>query len=129
MSDLLSIESLADSGGFATGQPVEQTITWQQGETEHDATVYVKQLSYHTAVADIRSTSDGDDESIAIRIANTICDADGSPIFSVADIVGTADENRGPLHGNLTIALLQAIGEVNNPKATSSTQNQNSGPS
>lgn len=110
MSGVLSVQGLAGSGGFVSGEPVEKAIRWQQGEEEHDAIVYVRHLSYQTAVADITS---GSTEAIAVRIANTICDAEGAPIFKPEDITGT--EERGPLHGNIVVALLQAIGEVNSP--------------
>ncbi|MCY1358808.1 Phage tail assembly chaperone, TAC [compost metagenome] len=50
---------------------------------------------------------------MAGRIAACICDQEGKPVFTPADITGEADPERGPLDGNLTMALLGVIGEVN----------------
>ena len=50
---------------------------------------------------------------VAGRIASCICDKAGKPIFKPEDITGEADPDRGPLDGNLTMALVSAIGEVN----------------
>ena len=59
-------------------------------------------------------------DGVAGRIAASICDESGKAVFTVADITGEADPERGSLGGNLSVALLMAIGEVNNlGKATS----------
>ena len=108
---ILTIDSLKDMGAF-TGAPVEREITWKQGATEHTATVFVRMLSYKSAISDITS-SVSDTDPIAGRIAASICDENGNAVFTVEDITGDADPDRGPLSGPLTIALLQAIGEVN----------------
>jgi len=55
----------------------------------------------------------GKTDGVAGRIAASICDAKGQPVFTVADITGAADPERGALDGNLTMALLGVIGEVN----------------
>lgn len=106
----LSINQLAEISAF-TGAPVERTITWKQGDKSFDATVYVRPLGYRSAVADLTAVTNNTDP-VAARIAACICDEDGKPIFTPADITGESDPNRGPLNGNLTIALLQVIAEV-----------------
>jgi hypothetical protein len=113
----ISIDSLKTAGAF-TGRPVEKEIEWNSGGEDRKATVYVRQLSYATAVADIVSGVEKTDH-IAARIAASICDADGHAIFTPGDITGDADPERGPLCSSLTIALLSAIGEVNGKKKTS----------
>jgi hypothetical protein len=107
----LSIDSLREMGAF-TGAPVEREITWKQGERELTATVYVRPLSYRSAVSDLRAVTDHGDP-VAGRIASCICDEHGKPVFTPDDITGDADPDRGPLDGNLTMALLQVIAEVN----------------
>jgi len=106
----LTLESLRDAGAF-TGAPVEREITWKQGSDELTATVFVRPMSYLTAVDDITAINKKS-EPIASRIASCICDEAGVPVFSVEDITGDADPSRGPLDGNLTMALLHVIGEV-----------------
>jgi len=58
--------------------------------------------------------------SLAGRIAASVCDEDGGPVFAVGDITGAADPERGALDGRLTVALLAAIFEVNNLGKTKS---------
>lgn len=107
----LSIESLKTMGAF-TGAPVEKEISWKKGDEEFTATVFVRPLSYISTVSDLTSAhSKGD--PVAGRIAACICDSAGKPVFTPDDINGQADPERGPLDGNLTMALLAAIGEVN----------------
>lgn len=108
----LTIESLKEIGAF-TGAPVEREITWKQGDNEHTATVCVRPLSYLSAKSDLLAARGGGD-AVAGRIAASICNAEGKPIFTPEDITGEADPDRGPLDGNLTMALLTVIGEVNN---------------
>ncbi|WP_444909328.1 phage tail assembly chaperone family protein, TAC [Microbulbifer sp. TRSA005] len=108
----LSIESLQQQGAFS-GAPVKRSITWKQGEQELSATVYVRRLSYHSAVSDVAALR-GEGDVIAGRIAACIVDAEGKPVFTPADITGEADPQRGPLSANLTQALLLEIGAVNN---------------
>jgi hypothetical protein len=114
----LSIDSLKQMGAF-TGAPVEREITWKQGEDELTATVYVRPLSYRSAVSDL-SAMNGKTDAVAGRIAACICDENGKPVFTAADITGDADPDRGPLDGNLTFALLAVIGEVNGMGKTTS---------
>lgn len=107
----LNLDSLKEIGSF-TGAPVKKEITWKQGDKDFTASVYVRFLSYHSAKNDVLSIS-GKSDRLAGRIAACICDADGKPVFTPEDITGEADPSRGALDGNLTMALLAAIGEVN----------------
>ena len=107
----LSINSLKDLGAF-TGAPVEREITWKQGDDDLTATVYVRPLSYSSAVGDIVAARTNGDP-VASRIAHSIVDKQGKPVFTPEDITGEADPDRGPLDGQLTMALLTVIGEVN----------------
>lgn len=114
----LTLTALKEVGAF-TGRPVEKEITWKQGEQELTATVYVRPLGFQSAVSDVLASA-GKSDGVAGRIATSICDETGKPVFSVADITGEADPDRGALDGNLTLALLVAISEVNSlGKATS----------
>lgn len=108
----LTIDTLKQAGAF-TGAPVEREITWKQGDQELTATVYVRPLSYMAAVSDLRALS-GKADGVAGRIAASICDENGQPVFTPEDITGEADPERGALDGNLTMALLAVIAEVNN---------------
>lgn len=107
----LSIESLRGIGAF-TGAPVQRDITWESGGESYTATVFVRRLSYTSAMADIEAARDKTDP-MAARIAASICNAEGRPVFTAADITGDADPERGPLDAGLTWALLAAITEVN----------------
>lgn len=107
----LSIANLKQAGAF-TGRPVKKSIVWKQGEEEFDATVYVRPLGYAAAVSDVLAIA-GKQDSVAGRIAASICSETGEPVFTVADITGQADPDRGALDGNLTVALLAVIQEVN----------------
>lgn len=114
----LTIESLKDRGAF-TGAPVEKEISWTQGAETLSATVFVRPLSYQSAVNDLVSSRNKGD-AVAGRIAACICDAQGNAVFGVGDITGAADPERGALDGNLTMALLSVIGEVCNLGKTKS---------
>lgn len=108
---ILNVDELVKSGSF-TGAPVEKEIKWKQGESEYTATVYVRRLSYRAAMSDIASLQANSDAA-AGRIASSICDDRGNPIFTPGDITGEADPERGALDYNLTVELLRVIGEVN----------------
>ena len=88
----LSVESLRDAGGF-TGAPVKRQIEWVKGEDTLVFDVYVRRLSYQTAVTDAQALA-GHGDLAASRIAHSICDEHGKPVFSVHDITGVdADGN------------------------------------
>lgn len=113
----LSIATLTQSNAFSAA-PVERTITWR-GET---ITTYVRHLSYQTAVGNMLAANGAD--VIAARIAASICDEFGAPVFTVQDITGEVKlphgwkegdelpESKGSLDPELTEQLLAAIGEV-----------------
>lgn len=136
----LNIDTLQQAGSF-TGRPVEKEISWRQGEEQLTATVFVRPLGYQTAVSDVLAAA-GHQDSIAGRIAAAICNEEGQPVFTAMDIThGPLDKAErakdpksnkrlGALDGNLTVALLTAIHEVNNlGKTTSSQISTNSGTS
>lgn len=104
----LTRETLQHPGVFA-GRPVQKTITWKQGDQELTATTWIRPRSYQDIVLE---TEAGKDNTIAVRIARSVCDEQGEPVFSVADITGEACPERGPLDAGLTVALLQAISDV-----------------
>lgn len=112
----LTLENLKQAGAF-TGAPVEKEISWKQGGEEFTATVYVRRLSYQAAVMDL-DVMRGRVDAAAARIATSICDECGNAVFTPQDITGEADAERGQLDGNLTMALLAVIAEVNNAGKT-----------
>ena len=121
----LTLDSLKKTGSF-TGRPVEKEITWRQGDQTFTATVYVRPMGYQTAVSDVLAAGGKQQDNIAGRIAAAICDEDGNTVFSPMDIThGPLDpvelandpestKRLGALDGNLTVALMVAINEVNN---------------
>jgi phospholipid N-methyltransferase len=114
----LTLDALKDMGAF-TGAPVEKEIVLKKdGKEEKTATVYVRKLSYYSAVADIKSLNAKSD-AVAARIASAICDKEGKPVFEPGDITGEADTDRGPLSRDITMELLRVIGEVNGKKTKS----------
>ncbi|MDA3135414.1 phage tail assembly chaperone family protein, TAC [Atlantibacter subterraneus] len=123
----LTLDSLKEAGAF-TGRPVEKEITWRQGEAEFSATVYIRPLGYHSAMTDVMAAN-GRVDGVAGRIAASVCDENGKPVFTPADITGEADPERGALDGALTIALLVAIQEVNDLGKMNSAPPMNSGAS
>lgn len=124
----LTLENLKKKGAF-TGRPVEKEISWKQGDEELSATVFVRPMGYHAATSDVLAIG-GKVDGVAGRIAASICDEDGKPVFSPADITGEADPERGALDGALTVALLVAIQQVNDlGKSSNSVTKTNSGAS
>jgi hypothetical protein len=122
----LTIESLKTVDAF-TGRPVEKDIEWEQRGKKFKAKTFIRPEGYHSATSDVMAIG-GKIDGVAGRIAASVCDEDGKPIFTVADITGQADPSRGALDGNLTIALLVAIKQVNDlGKSTSSAQKTSSG--
>jgi len=108
----LSLDSLQEMGAFAPVDLTEETVTWRQDGEDVSATVFIKPLSYITAVSEMVASRENTD-ALAARIAASICDESGDPVFSVGDITGEADPERGPLNHSLTMALLEAIGRAN----------------
>ena len=110
----LSIESLKAAGAFIA-PPVEKEITWHVDGEPKKATVYVVQESFATVIQRWEQQDQGGDLT-AHRIASSICGKDGKPVFTVADVVGNPESGHGALTAELTLALLTAIGQVNNVK-------------
>jgi len=134
----LSIKSLQTVGAF-TGRPIEKSIEWEQGGQQLSATVFVRPLGFQSAVNDALAST-GRMDGVAGRIAASICDEEGNPVFTVRDIVdGPLDPDEldkdkestkrlGALDGKLTLALLTAIQEVSDlGKAKSSAPSTSSG--
>ncbi|WP_237673831.1 phage tail assembly chaperone family protein, TAC [Vreelandella profundi] len=109
----LTLESLAANGGFVSRKAMPEAIKWKHEGQEFAATVYVLPLSYVTAKSDIVATQLQSDP-LAARIAHCIVNEEGKPVFTVADVVGEADPERGPLSNSLTHELLRVIGKVSN---------------
>ena len=106
----LTLNALKQAGAF-TGRPVEKEITSIQGYEQITATVYIRPMGYHSAMPDVMAAN-GRVDGVAGRIAASICDEAGYPVFTPADITGEADPERGALDGPLTIALVLAIEDV-----------------
>jgi len=117
----LDLQSLYKKGGFA-GAPVEREITFMVDGEEVTGTVWVRRMSYQSAVGDIKALKNPD-EIAASRIASCIVDEQGNQLYSVSDITGyyedgtpVLDENGNPRGGfieSLLMALWAVIGEVN----------------
>jgi hypothetical protein len=117
----LDLESLYKSGGFA-GAPVEREITFKVNGEEITGTVWVRRMSYQSAVGDIKALKN-EDQIAAARIASCICDESGNPMYKISDITGFYDDGspvlddqgkpRGGMVESLLLALWSVIGEVN----------------
>lgn len=117
----LDVAALAEAGGFSGG-PVKREITWK----EFTFDVYVRRLSYHSAVSDVRAVGANGDIA-ASRIAACIVDEAGKPVFTSADITGIQEDGtpvmvedddgnlveRGALDAELAMTLMAVITEVN----------------
>jgi len=115
----LSIATLTESAAFSD-KPVEKQIVWKG----HTMTTYIRRLSYQTAMAQIHGMNGAD--YCAARIAGSICDELGRPVFTIAQVTGEVElprgwkegdplpESPGGLDPDLTLVLLAAIGEVQN---------------
>jgi hypothetical protein len=116
----LDLQTLYKKGGFA-GAPVEREITFRVNGEEVTGTVWVRKMSYQSAVGDLKSL--GGDDIAAARIANCICDENGNQLYQVSDITGyyedgspVLDEDGSPRGGfveSLLLALWSVIAEVN----------------
>ena len=109
---LLTLQSLKDAGAFA-GAPVKREIRYHglDGE-EVVADIWVRRASYHT-ITNTWKAAEGNQEHLAARIATMVCDEEGGPIFSTADILGTTGiEGRGAMCDTLFLALITAVNEA-----------------
>lgn len=110
----LSIKSLDAAGAFV-GLPVKKDIEWFSGGKKQKATVYIRLDSFQEMNRRWEDQERGVDV-FASRIAHGICKKDGSPVFTVEDVLGTGATGRGPFCAQLTLALLDALNEANGIK-------------
>ena len=111
----LNLKDLVAQGAFvsASEPTVKREITWHNTDGEEQkADVWVRLASYHT-ITNTWKAAEGNQEHLAARIATMICDEDGAPIFTTADVLGTADPSRGPICDTLFLALISAVNEAN----------------
>lgn len=97
---------------FVKTELIKKTISiidQKTGET-HKAAVFVKPLSFSSAVEDLKNYGGDETEQIARRIASSICDEKGESIFTAEQITGEGGQSLSPA---LTKELLFVIGEVN----------------
>lgn len=133
----LTVDYLSKAGGF-TGGPVKRQVTYhgvinpeavEKGEPPEFgdvvADVWIRPMSYHTAVKDVSAYQSGAD-IVAHRLAACVCHEDGSPVFQVSDITGVNDDGepvmvkgpdgnlieRGPLNKTISDALMTLVSEV-----------------
>lgn len=101
---------------FVSAKPVvkQVTVTDQETGKKSKVTVFVKPLSYQSAVEDLNSIGLSATEAVARRIAYSIMDESGTHIFTPEMILGTANPDQGPLSPELTMELLRVIGETSN---------------
>ena len=107
----LTIQALKAAGAFSP-PPVKKDIAWHSGGKQQKATIYIRQESFVELTERWKEQDKGAD-FLATRIADNILKKDGSPVFSVADVLGTNDTGNGPLCAQLTLALLAALNEAN----------------
>lgn len=107
----LSIQALTAAGAFSP-PPVKKDITWHSAGKPQKATIYIRQESFVELTERWKEQDKGAD-FLATRIAANVLKKDGTPVFTVADVVGTEEAGHGPLSAELTIVLLNAISEAN----------------
>ncbi len=121
---MLSLKDLVAQGAFVKEAFVKRQITWHNTEGEElTADICVRLASYHT-ITNTWKAAEGNQEHLAARIATMVCDEEGGPIFSTADILGTTGiEGRGAMCDTLFLALISAVNEAQsaktNPRKTS----------
>lgn len=123
---LLTTDTISKLGGY-TGGPVKRTVKWKHNGEDFEAEVWVRAMSYHTAVNDLAGLGESRGLVVARRLSACLCDEEGTPLFQVSDITGVKDDGtpvmakdpesgemveRGPICTGLTNALLEVIGEV-----------------
>ena len=114
----LNLKDLVAQGAFVKEPFVKRQIKWHNTEGEElTADICVRLASYHT-ITNTWKAAEGNQEHLAARIATMVCDEDGGPILSTADVLGTADPARGPICDTLFLALITAVNEVNSAKTT-----------
>lgn len=116
----LNLKDLVAQGAFisASEPHVKREISWHNTDgAPLKADIWVRRASYHT-ITNTWKAAEGNQEHLAARIATMVCDEDGGPILSTADVLGTADPARGPICDTLFLALITAVNEVNSAKTT-----------
>lgn len=107
----LSIKALMAAGAFVA-PPVKKEIQWHAGGELQKATIYIRQESYVELTERWKEQEKGSD-FFATRIAANILNKDGTPVFTVEDVLGSEATGHGPLSAELTIVLLNAIADAN----------------
>ena len=107
----LSIQALKAAGAFSP-PPVKKDIAWHSGGKPQKATIYIRQESFVELTERWKEQDKGHDY-LATRIAANVLKKDGTPVFTVEDVVGSEASGHGPLSAELTIVLLNAISEAN----------------
>lgn len=107
----LNIKTLMAAGAFSP-PPVKKDIVWHAAGKPQKATVYIRQESFVELTERWKQQDNGADV-IATRIATNILKKDGTPVFTVEDVVGSEASGHGPLSAELTIVLLNAISDAN----------------
>lgn len=114
----LNLKDLVAAGAFVSAaEPfVKRDIEWHNTEGElQKAEIHVRLASYHT-ITNTWKAAEGNQEHLAARIATMVCDENGAPVFTTADVLGTADPSRGPICDTLFIALISAVNEAQSVK-------------
>lgn len=113
----LNLKDLVAQGAFVSQPFVKRQITWHNMEGEElTADICVRLASYHT-ITNTWKAAEGNQEHLAARIATMVCDEEGGPIFSTADILGTTGiEGRGAMCDTLFLALITAVNEAQSAK-------------
>lgn len=121
MANKLSINQLKTADNYI-GLPVLKTIEWSHDGEDYEADVYVRKMSYKTAIDDV--LNEKTEDRLASRIAACVCDDKGEAVFTVKDITGESDKERGAMAPALFMALTNVIGEVNGSTVKTKAQRQ-----
>jgi hypothetical protein len=116
----LNLKDLVAQGAFvsASEPTVKREIVWHNTDGEpQKADIWVRLASYHT-ITNTWKAAEGNQEHLAARIATMVCDEEGAPIFTTADVLGTADPSRGPICDTLFLALISAVNEAQSAKTS-----------
>lgn len=110
----MNLKDLIDNGAFVSEPQVKRQIAWHNTNgVEQVMDIWVRKASYHT-ITNTWKAAEGNQEHLAARIATMVCDENGSPVLSVADVLGTTGvTGRGPMCDTLFLALITAVNEVN----------------
>jgi hypothetical protein len=128
MATRISLNDLKQRMAFV-GAPVLKTVKYTHDDEELEFDVYIRKLSYQSAMNDSDSFKDKPNSFVAGRIASCVLDEQAKPLFeSVDQILGIGDyAESGALNDRLTFALFSAVTEVNSTGKSKSTDSTNSG--